>query len=550
MFTIGGDGEDGEANAYNRADMYGTTYQKMLPVQAINYAPPVGVIMIIDTSGSMSEADEQGNTYLAAAQEGARTCLNALRDKDYLGLMTLDSTYNVVLDPQPMSQRRVIEDAIDSLNDPNSGTAFTPSLSKAAEKLRQIKSMVSKLHIILITDGKPGDTVANYGPVIYDNYHTLGITMSIVAVGAARGSEVDMTMQEAIDACEEPDPDKKGRVHLASNAGELATAIQDDLNAPIIQEVIDKEFNPTIVDQTSPLVYGLNRGEGIDSNKLAVTLKGFYGVRARPTADVILAGEYEVPLYAQWKYGAGMVGSFMCDLQSTDWSSEFMSNYTGAEFIRRAINNLMPKESIRPNDIKLVLAEDNYTNRLSVYTTINQGEYITGTIAKWGEEEDITVSIGVTSTVEDNECLYVTTALNADNYYSHCYFVAKNPGVYKITINKHNAEGAIIASSTKYRSLAYSEEYVKPTKEQEQEALNNLTNWVDVAGGNMIEDLEDPSVVFEGFITDIAMSYDSRFLFMILAIVLFLLDIAVRKFKFKWIHEIIRDYKNKKNKNN
>ena len=240
----------------------------------------------------------------------------------------------------------------------------------------------------------------------------------------------------------------------------------------------------------------------------------------------------------------------MCDLQSTDWSSEFMSNYTGAEFIRRAINNLMPKESIRPNDIKLVLAEDNYTNRLSVYTTINKGEYITGTIAKWGEEEDITVSIGVTSTVEANECLYVTTALNADNYYSHCYFVAKNPGVYKITINKHNAEGEIIASSTKYRSLAYSEEYVKPTKEQEQEALNNLTNWVDVAGGNMIEDLEDPSVVFEGFVTDIAMSYDSRFLFMILAIVLFLMDIAVRKFKFKWIHEIIRDYKNKKNKNN
>lgn len=52
MFTIGG--KDGEnANAYNRTDMYGSLYQQMLPVQAINYTPPLGVIFIIDVSGSM-----------------------------------------------------------------------------------------------------------------------------------------------------------------------------------------------------------------------------------------------------------------------------------------------------------------------------------------------------------------------------------------------------------------------------------------------------------------------------------------------------------------
>ena len=32
----------------------------------------------------------------------------------------------------------------------------------------------------------------------------------------------------------------------------------------------------------------------------------------------------------------------------------------------------------------------------------------------------------------------------------------------------------------------------------------------------------------------------------IVAIVLFLLDVAVRKFKFKWIHEIIADKKEKR----
>jgi hypothetical protein len=35
---------------------------------------------------------------------------------------------------------------------------------------------------------------------------------------------------------------------------------------------------------------------------------------------------------------------------------------------------------------------------------------------------------------------------------------------------------------------------------------------------------------------------------MIAVLVLFLLDVAVRKFKWKWIHEIVRDNKEKKEK--
>jgi hypothetical protein len=40
--------------------------------------------------------------------------------------------------------------------------------------------------------------------------------------------------------------------------------------------------------------------------------------------------------------------------------------------------------------------------------------------------------------------------------------------------------------------------------------------------------------------------YDPRILFLILVIVFVLLDIAVRKFKFKWPHELIREHKQRK----
>ena len=46
------------------------------------------------------------------------------------------------------------------------------------------------------------------------------------------------------------------------------------------------------------------------------------------------------------------------------------------------------------------------------------------------------------------------------------------------------------------------------------------------------------------------MTFDPRIIFLILTIIFVLLDIAVRKFKFKWPHELIRERKMKKADNN
>lgn len=52
--------------------------------------------------------------------------------------------------------------------------------------------------------------------------------------------------------------------------------------------------------------------------------------------------------------------------------------------------------------------------------------------------------------------------------------------------------------------------------------------------------------IFETFTNTLKKSFDPRYWFIAIALILFLLDIAVRKFKFKWPHEIIRDRKLKK----
>ena len=147
-------------------------------------------------------------------------------------------------------------------------------------------------------------------------------------------------------------------------------------------------------------------------------------------------------------------------------------------------------------------------------------------------------------------------ALGEDNNYSRCDFVVKKSGVYKISLqivdengNSILNEDGTVASNTMtefYKSFAYSEEYIPSDLDTEAQATQLLGTIAERGQGAVVKNLEDPVEVFEGFITALPGSFDPRWLFMILAIIFFLTDIAVRKFKFKWPHELIREYKEKK----
>ena len=58
--------------------------------------------------------------------------------------------------------------------------------------------------------------------------------------------------------------------------------------------------------------------------------------------------------------------------------------------------------------------------------------------------------------------------------------------------------------------------------------------------------ISDPADVFSNLTKTLSKKYDPRMILIIVTIVLVLLDIAVRKFKFKWLHEIIRERREEK----
>ena len=121
-------------------------------------------------------------------------------------------------------------------------------------------------------------------------------------------------------------------------------------------------------------------------------------------------------------------------------------------------------------------------------------------------------------------------------------FIIKDAGLYEIVIKKYDEAGVELAKVVTYECFSYSEEYNMFTDRAPigEELLTLLAN----DGKGMV--VTDPAEVFASFAQTIKKVFDPRVVFLILSIILVLLDIAARKFKFKWPHEIYREYKLKK----
>ena len=511
LLTVGGNrlNEHGEtvANAYNRADMIGTLYQQMLPVQAIDYSPPLGVVIIIDRSGSMGDGSD--GTALDLAKKGAMSCLNALKDYDFCGIMTLETTYSEELSITPMTQKNKIIAAIDDIK-MGGGTTYTNAIDRAGRALIA-QTGVERRHIILVSDGQPGDDYEKYGAAIRHNYETGGITYSLVVIGDRPSAEAELRKSA--------EEDGHGKYYYAPKGDDsILGTMREDLKVPDITEVTEGEFTPELRGHSSVV-------SGLDQKDMP-KLYGYYGTRLKDGAEAPLMGEY-VPIYAQWKFGKGTVGSFMCDLQGGKWSGEFMQSPSGARFLLNAVNALFPTGDIRDHDIELDLYEDNYSTNISIYTDLEQGQSI---------KVEVTEPEGLNG---EPASVFTMQAGATDNY-SRMIFKNRRPGIHEVKVTKLDADGNSISQRTTYRAFSYSKEYDMFTDtEQCRLFLSELAE----NGDGITVDVNDPWQIFDETVKALDRSFDPRFVFIITALVLFLLDVAVRKFKFKWIHEIIRERK-------
>lgn len=515
LLTVGGEndtvGGSVVPHAYNRDDMAGSLYQQMLPVQVIDYTPPVAVMIIIDRSGSMGGGE---NSPLNMAKRGADACVMQLSTRDYCGIMTLEDSYTEEARITRVSERDTIREIIYNISEENGGgTVFSGAIERAGQALSSVD--VKNRHIMLVTDGASSDPLSQYGEFI-DLNAAKGITMSFIGIKPASDNAADMRAAAERGG---------GEYYEVTDPKQLGNMMFEDLKSNAIAEIeYDKEFQLKIGNVT-PVVSGISESE-------IPVLSGYYGTVAKQGADVKvpLEGEYGVPIYAQWQYGNGKVGSFMSELNGV-WSAIFINDDVGKQLIFNIVKGLFPMQDIVPKQIKATFDEDNYTTHMNVVTDLEQGG---------------SVEVKITPLSQDAVNFYSerTIPIEMTDNYTRFVFEITCPGLYQVDIVRKDASGLVTAEFRTYKMFSYSAEY-DYFPDETISASEFLASLAVSGEGAAIA----PSNAFEIFLTfekDLQREYDPRLLFLILAIVLFLLDIAVRKFKFKWIHEIVRDRRTKR----
>ncbi|MFD0978831.1 vWA domain-containing protein [Tropicimonas aquimaris] len=200
--------------------------------------PPLNLVFLIDTSGSM-----QGPDRLGLLAQSFRLMLGQLHPEDQVAIVTYAGSAGEVLAPTPASDRAAILGALDRL-EAGGSTAGQAGLDQAYEVARGMAGEGEVTRVILATDGDfnvgPSDPESLKADVARKRED--GIYLSVLGFG--RGNLNDALMQALAQ-------NGNGQAAYIDTIAEAQKVLVDQLTGqlfPIAEDVkIQLEFNPAEV---------------------------------------------------------------------------------------------------------------------------------------------------------------------------------------------------------------------------------------------------------------------------------------------------------------
>ncbi len=200
--------------------------------------PPLNLVFLIDTSGSMNQPNK-----LPLLKQSFRLMLGQLAPEDSVAIVTYAGSAGRVLDPTPASDRATILAALDRLQ-AGGGTAGQAGLQQAYATAREMAGDGEVSRVILATDGdfniglSDPDALKDYIATERDS----GIYLSVLGFG--RGNLDDATMQALAQT-------GNGTAAYIDTLAEAQKVLVDQLQGalfPIADDVkVQVEWNPAAV---------------------------------------------------------------------------------------------------------------------------------------------------------------------------------------------------------------------------------------------------------------------------------------------------------------
>ncbi len=458
----------GGNKSYGLGGYFKTPIEKLLPVEM-----EVKGKEQLPSLGLVIVMDRSGSmmgSKMEYAKEAAARSVELLRDGDTLGFIAFDDR------PWEIIETATLEDKEEAVNTILSvgvggGTEIYSSLALAVENLASLK--LQRKHIILLTDGQSASN-SNYAELL-EGAGEHNITVSTVAVGQ--------------------DADKGLLQSIAEWGSGTFYDVADESTIPAIMATETAMISRTYIEDNPfyPIIYGEPSWTSLFTAGVP-QMNAYIATTAKQTATVIAESEKDDPVLAEWMYGLGRTIAFTSD-STGEWSGDLARWENWGDFWNTAVSRLLPSYSEVPFTIQKA-SDGSYT----VTDPTGKSSFIEiAAVNERGEELSVNsepLSPGKSRVTVDSE-----------------------PGLVFFRIS--NEQDSVYQTGI---SIPYSEEYKvqKPNTQLLEQIANNT-------GGKV---LTSETEAFREMSFKSSEKQSIQQALILLAMLLFFLDITIRRFGF------------------
>ena len=486
----------GGPRSYGAGGYQDTTLEETLPVDMgvrdRQKQPDVALVVVIDKSGSMDACHcntfgngQGGGTGIGGVKKtdiGKEAILRAaaaLTDRDELGIVAFNEQAHWVVHTQPLGNVGDLQGAIAGIR-PDGQTNIFEGLEAAVDELEN--TTATRRHIILLTDG--WSSTGQYADLL-ERMAAAGITLS--TVGAGGGSQNHFLAGLAEEG--------GGRYYEASNPASIPDIFLKETQQVSGQQIVEEKFFP-IVTSSSPILRGLDQG--------FPQLRGYNGTTAKPAAQTVLVTARDDPLLAQWQYGLGRSVAWTSD-STGRWAADWVGWNGFNRFFSQLVSWTFPGEE--SGGIEASFVTDGANTKLRVESLEEDGkprDFYSTTAA----------IVGPTLEGDNVDLVQVAPGVYEQD------LGEIDPGAYSVRVTQTRPGtaplgrtlGLVSPTAAEYRILGANEPFLA--------ALRGAT------GGIAIE---DPAQVWTHDLTSTSRFTDLWPILLILALILWPLDIAFRR---------------------
>ena len=466
-----------------------TIMEQMLPVyldpKPGNKGEGLNLVFAIDKSGSMAQM-HGSKTKLRVVIDTIGNILDLLKKEDKLGLVLFDKVPGLVLPIQKFENLQEIENRLDSL-DAQGGTDIYKSLEASYKLFKDSQSKFK--HIILVSDGQTGD--ADYSKLL-KAMRDEKITLSTIGIGdnINKGFLESIAMQ-----C-------NGRSYVTRELDNLTDIFKRETAMASHSWFKEEEFTPRVF-QSHEIVNGL-------SEETLPALQGLILTSSKSPNNDIIVSEKSLPVLSSWQYGLGRSTVLTTDLFS-EWGNNWFSWEAFPLFWSQLIRWNTRNVSSGQWEVKTELYQDKVKITLEA-------------VKADGSFKNFLALKGTVITPENGEVAIDFKQAGPGRYEGYC--PAKTRGFYLFNIFQIEEQKVVLKQSNGL--------FIASLPEYKKYGINwsLLEKMCRLTGGRCY----NKTLQFNENIninTDVPVMYNCMIALFLVALFLFLIEIAVRRIMFK-----------------